>query len=150
MKTIDSFEGEYRFLSNFYFSPLKLGGIIYPTVEHAFQAGKTKDKNERMEISLLNTPGEAKRAGRKVKLREDWEQIKLEVMEFLVRLKFENYLDLKDKLLATGDAELIEGNWWNDRFWGVCKGKGENNLGKILMKIRSELLKGGINNEGNC
>ena len=139
MKTIDSFEGEYRFLSNFYFSPLKFGGIIYPTVEHAFQAMKTKNNNERMKISLLKTPGEAKRAGRKVKLREDWEQIKLEAMEYLVRLKFKNYIDLKDRLLATEDAELIEGNWWNDTFWGVCKGRGKNNLGKILMKIRSEI-----------
>jgi hypothetical protein len=139
VKTIDSFEGEYRFLSNFYFSPLKFGGIIYPTVEHAFQAMKTKNNNERMKISLLKTPGEAKRAGRKVKLREDWEQIKLEAMEYLVRLKFKNYIDLKDRLLATEDAELIEGNWWNDTFWGVCKGRGKNNLGKILMKIRSEI-----------
>lgn len=139
MKVIDKFDDEYRFLSNFYFCPLKLGGIIYPTVEHAFQAMKTKDKNERMKISLLNTPGEAKRAGRKVKLREDWEDIKLKVMEYLVGLKFNNYIDLKEKLLATGDIELIEGNWWNDRYWGICKGKGENNLGKILMKVREEL-----------
>jgi len=139
MKIIDSFEGEHRFLSNFYSSPLQLEGIIYPTIEHAFQAMKTKDKNKRIEISKLQTPGEAKRAGRKVKLREDWEKIKLEVMEFLVRLKFKNYIDLKNELLATDNAELIEGNWWNDRFWGICKGRGENNLGKILMKVRDEL-----------
>jgi ribA/ribD-fused uncharacterized protein len=72
-------------------------------------------------------------------MRPDWEQVKILIMTSLVRDKFTRHQDLKEQLLATGDAELIEGNWWGDTFWGVCKGKGENHLGKVLMKVREEL-----------
>jgi predicted NAD-dependent protein-ADP-ribosyltransferase YbiA (DUF1768 family) len=76
--------------------------------------------------------------GRSVKLRPDWESIKLDVMETAVRIKFTDP-ELAAKLIATGDEELIEGNWWNDTFWGVCNGVGENHLGKILMKVRADI-----------
>lgn len=128
---IDSFIGEYRFLSNFYPSPID----GYPTVEHAFQALKADNSEDMEYIRTRPTPGEAKRAGRKVKMKAGWNDIRLSVMRALVFKKFENEA-LKQKLLATGDAELIEGNTWNDTFWGVCKGVGENNLGKILMDAR--------------
>ncbi len=139
MTTIERFTGDHDFLSNFHQSPIEGDGIVYATVEHAFQAAKTFDRAEKQSVAEATTPGAAKRLGRKVQLRPDWEQVKIGIMEDLVRLKFTTHADLRDKLLATGDGELVEGNTWNDRFWGVCRGQGRNELGKILMKIRAEL-----------
>jgi ribA/ribD-fused uncharacterized protein len=94
---------------------------------------------ERKRIAGLPTPGEAKKEGGKLARRPDWEQVKFQVMEDCVRYKFAHHPELKAQLLATGDAELIEGNDWGDKIWGVFHGEGENRLGKILMKIRAEL-----------
>ena len=135
---INSFEGKYAFLSNFYEHPINEGSLTFPTNEHYFQAMKTLDLTERIAIARAGTPGQSKRMGRSVKLRSDWEDIKLSVMETALRLKFADP-ELAAMLKATGDEELVEGNWWNDTFWGVCNGVGENNLGKLLMKIRAEL-----------
>lgn len=136
---IDRFDGYYAFLSNFYPSSIfdSNDGFTYPTVEHFFQAKKSVILKEREMISKAETPGKAKRMGRKVQLRSDWEDIKLFVMEDALRRKFSKQR-LRAALLATGDEELIEGNWWGDTFWGVCDGIGENNLGKLLMKIRED------------
>ena len=142
MTVIDRFTGDYDFLSNFHPSPIEVDGVLYPTVEHAFQAAKTEDPEEKRGAAEAPTPGSAKRKGRKVQLRSDWEQVKVGIMEDLVRLKFMTHPDLREQLLATGDAQLVEGNNWNDRFWGVCRGQGRNQLGIILMKIRLELAKG--------
>ena len=142
MTTIDRFTGDHDFLSNFHPSPIEVDGILYPTVEHAFQAAKTSIPEEKQALAETATPGSAKHKGRKVQLRSDWEEVKVGIMEELVRLKFTTHGDLRAKLLAMGDAELVEGNNWNDRFWGVCRGKGQNQLGKILMKVRSELSQG--------
>lgn len=131
-----SFRDEYFFLSNFYPVEIKLDGIVYPNAETAFQAQKTLDVEERRKFSMLKNPVQAKRLGRKVKLRDDWEEVKLDIMTEVVSQKFLQHPHLIEMLLQTGDEELIEGNKWGDRFWGVCKGKGKNNLGKILMKIR--------------
>ena len=136
--TIDSFTGKYAFLSNFYASEVRLGGQVALTVEHAFQAAKAVRYADRLKILDAPTPTLSKRYGRRVMLRDDWEDIKLWVMEDLLRQKFRRQ-DLKRSLLATGDATLIEGNWWGDEFWGVCEGKGENNLGKLLMTIREDI-----------
>ena len=152
MNKIDCFDGKYAFLSNYYNSPihqeLSDGSIIeYPTVEHAFQAAKTLDINERYYIASLPTPGKAKRAGRNVTLRKDWNQIKTDVMLSFVRGKFE-WPDLQKKLLATGDIYLEEGNTWHDNIWGNCSCykcaniQGENRLGKILMQVRQEAKEG--------
>lgn len=130
-KVIDSFTGEYAFLSNFY--PTEFG-----SVEHLFQAAKTLDHKEQEEIMRAHSPGKAKRLGRKATLRSDWEEVKLDHMEFFLRWKFSNP-ELRQKLLDTGDATLVEGNHWGDTYWGVCRGKGENHLGKLLMKIREDL-----------
>lgn len=135
---IDSFRGEYGFLSNFAWCKIKYKGVIYKTVEHAYQAAKTLDKKRKQLISEAPTPGAAKRWGRNVEIREDWEEIKLDIMLALVRQKF-TIPELKKKLLATGKEKLIEGNWWGDTFWGVCKDEGENHLGRILMRVREEL-----------
>ena len=131
-----SFRDEYFFLSNFYPVEIKLDGIVYPNAESAFQAQKTLDVEERRKFSMLKNPVQAKRLGRKVKLRDDWEEVKLDIMTEIVSQKFLQHPHLIEMLLQTGDEELVEGNKWGDRFWGVCKGKGENHLGKILMKIR--------------
>ena len=140
---ISSFRDEYFFLSNFYPVEIKLDGIVYPNAETAFQAQKTLDVEERRKFSMLKNPVQAKRLGRKVKLRDDWEEVKLDIMTEIVSQKFLQHPHLIEMLLQTGDKELVEGNKWGDRFWGVCKGKGDNHLGKILMKIRDTyILKG--------
>jgi len=137
-KKIDSFRGEYSFLSNFYGVPIKLGKCIFPSSEHAYQTAKTKDKKLRKQIAQAKTPGEAKRIGRTIKLIENWEKQRVEIMYKILRAKFSQHKDLMDKLLATEDAELIEGNTWGDRYWGMCRGRGENKLGKLLMLLREE------------
>ena len=141
---IDSFSGPYRFLSNFWPAKVEFEGIVYPSAEHAYQSAKTMDMAERRRIAAITEPGDAKRAGRALRQRADWEAVKLSVMETCVRDKFTRNADLRDKLLGTGDAYLEEGNTWNDRFWGVCNGEGENHLGKILMNVRAELRSGPI------
>lgn len=135
---ISVFDGKYAFLSNFYESPITYDGITYPTNEHFFQAMKTLDIDEKKKIAAASTPGQSKRLGRAVTLRSDWEAVKSYYMEIGLRLKFQNP-DLAEKLIATGDEELVEGNTWGDRIWGVCNGEGENRLGKLLMKIREEI-----------
>jgi ribA/ribD-fused uncharacterized protein len=141
MTTIDRFTGDYDFLSNYYRSPIEVDGLLYATAEHAFHAAQTFAPEEKQAIAAAATPGDAKRMGRTVQLRSDWEQVKIGIMEDLVRRKFATHPDLRDQLLATGDAELIEGNTWKDTFWGVCRGQGRNDLGKILMKVRAELAR---------
>lgn len=136
---IPEFQGNYRFLSNFWPADVEADGIMYPTVEHAYQAAKTLDMAERRRIAALATPAEAKAAGRALTLRPGWDQDKFAVMEALVRQKFTRHVELRTKLLETGDAELQEGNTWGDRVWGVYQGQGENRLGKILMRVRAEL-----------
>lgn len=137
---IDSFRDQYRFLSNFFAASIEWEGLTYRNAEAAFQAAKVLTAEERMPFTSLN-PVVAKRMGRKVPLRADWEAVKTGVMEEIVRAKFTQNPELAAKLLATGDAALIEGNAWGDRCWGVDlrTGEGENRLGRILMKVRSEL-----------
>jgi ribA/ribD-fused uncharacterized protein len=135
-RSIDRFAGEYAFLSNFHPSPIKVDGLLFPTVEHAFQAAKTRHPGHIEAIRSVTTPGRAKRLGRQVPLRPDWEHVKIDVMEALLRKKFRPGTALREQLEATSPAELIEGNTWGDTFWGVCRGKGQNHLGELLMKIR--------------
>jgi N-glycosidase YbiA len=139
---INSFDGEYRFLSNFWPCRILYEGIEYASTEHAFQAAKTLDVDMRQDITKLRTASEAKMWGKVIPLRPDWEQVKIDVMETLLRIKFRKGTSLFHKLLATGDQELVEGNYWHDEFWGVCScpkhGQGLNWLGHLLMKIRDE------------
>ena len=147
MNQIDDFRGENFFLSNFYMLPITYEGMEFPSTEHAFQAAKDLDPIIRLRIAKLPRPGQAKRAGGRSKesivtLREDWETIRVQVMEDVLRLKFAD-LELREKLLNTGNAELIEGNTWGDCEWGMVKTPdgqwvGKNMLGKLLMKLRSE------------
>lgn len=139
MGVIGPFQGDYRFLSNFWPAPVVLDGHEYPTVEHAYQAAKTTCPYQRQFIRSAPTPGQAKRRGRRVDLRPGWDHMKVEVMEGLLRQKFARE-PLRSKLLATSPRELIERNTWGDQFWGVCNGQGENHLGRLLMKVRAELM----------
>lgn len=141
---IVEFDGENEFLSNFYPSPILHEGIVYPTNEHFFQAMKTLNPAERKAIANAETPGMAKRMGRTVKLRSDWEQVKVDVMRTGLMLKFSD-AKLAQKLIDTGDEELVEGNWWHDQTWGSCfcpdhcRTPGRNLLGMLLMELRKEL-----------
>lgn len=141
---INVFEGEFAFLSNFYPSPIKKDGIEYPTVEHFFQAMKTTNLEERKAIARARTPGVAKRMGRQVHLRPEWEDIKVDVMRQGLNLKFSD-LNLRMHLLNTGSAPLIEGNVWHDNTWGDCTCsrctdiQGHNILGKLLMDLRERV-----------
>lgn len=137
-KVIDCFDSEYDFLSNFYPCDVTYKGITYPSSEAAFHAQKTRDVYQQVTFTKMN-PSQAKRAGRKLDLRPDWEDVKYQIMYEIVLEKFIQNDDLRRKLLATEDAELIEGNHWGDKYWGVCHGVGENNLGKILMEVREYL-----------
>lgn len=138
---IDRFDGEYRWLSNFSRHRTHFAGVTYPTVEHAFQAAKAADPTERDRIRTVDSPTTAKRLGRRITLRADWEDVKTDIMRVLVARKFEG--PLQASLLATGDAYLIEGNNWGDRIWGAepVDGRwvGENRLGTILMELRDRL-----------
>jgi ribA/ribD-fused uncharacterized protein len=135
---INSFRNEYFFLSNFYEAPVTYEGLTYQNNEAAFQAQKCADPKEREVFTTLN-PSEAKRTGRKVHLRKDWEQIKVSVMSDIVMAKFKQNPDLTKMLLDTGDAYLEEGNNWGDRIWGTVDGQGANCLGVILMETRAAL-----------
>lgn len=135
---VKGFFAEYRWLSNFELSLISFEGLLYSSTENAYQAAKTLDKEQRKKF-LTITPAEAKKLGRKIVVREDWEDVKLAVMREVCERKFNDNEALKLKLLATGDKYLEETNYWKDIFWGVCEGKGQNNLGKILMSIRTNL-----------
>lgn len=141
---IMEFKGEYAFLSNFYPVVVYFEDVNYPTVEHAYAASKSKEGMYRYRISQLKAEeaGKAKRMGRKCKLREDWDLVKISIMKRLLMQKF-SYEDFREKLLATGDKTIVEGNYWHDNFWGTCRcGKGEcgyhgkNMLGKLIMEVR--------------
>lgn len=133
---IDYFVGQYYFLSNFFEAPVTYEGRTYRNNEAAFQAAKCPGRES--EFQFLD-PSTAKRKGRRVQLRSDWEVVKFQIMKDIVRAKFTQNKELADMLLDTGTEELQEGNTWGDRIWGVCTGTGQNRLGKILMEVRDEI-----------
>lgn len=138
---IEDFRGSYRWLSNFHMVEVTYDGDVYTSTEAAYQAAKTLLPAERRAIREAKTAGDAKRLGRKVSMRPDWEDVKIDIMRDLLRQKFKNP-DLRAGLLLTGRQHLVEGNTWHDEFWGVCEGNGENHLGRLLMDVRSEINKG--------
>lgn len=158
MLLIDKFDGQYAYMSNFDTHVVKYDSIEYPHNEVAFQAQKSLDIHVREEFArAMLTPGQAKRAGKgrpfkslsgeelRIELRPDWEKVKNSIMYEIVRAKFEQNPDIREKLLATGDAQLVEGNYWHDNYWGQCTCQrcinsiGFNQLGKTLMRVRAEL-----------
>jgi ribA/ribD-fused uncharacterized protein len=143
--TINRFKGDHEFLSNFYPCEIIFEGSSFSSVEHAYQAAKTLDGAERAMVRSQPTAGRAKRAGRRITVRDDWDQVRLEVMLQLLRAKFSDPL-LGSALRLTGASPLVEGNRWHDTFWGICtdcrsgcEGVGENWLGRLLVQVRDEL-----------
>lgn len=143
-KPITSFRGEYDWLSNFFDVAVRLENKWYNTIENAYQAGKTWKTEIREQIAEM-TPGQAKRFGKTIALRDGWEQIKLPLMSTLVRQKFE-ISDWRVLLIDTKDAHIIEGNTWGDKFWGAVwdsekeQWDGSNHLGNLIMNIRARIL----------
>lgn len=127
-----------EFLSNFHPSTVLFEGQLYPTVEHAYQASKTLDSNIREIIRKSKSPADAKKLGRAITLRQDWMDVRVNIMRNLIREKFQNPF-LQHLLLLTGSKQLIHENRWNDRFWGVVNGEGENWLGRIMEEVRKEI-----------
>lgn len=138
---INEFQGDYRFLSNFFMTDVVFEGDHYPSSEHAYMAAKTTDATIRMQITRCATPKEAKSMGRKIQLRAGWEGMKQQVMQQILLDKFSRNAVIKQKLLDTGDQQLVEGNWWGDKIWGVClkTNQGKNLLGHTLMNVRALL-----------
>ena len=140
---ITSFRGDYFFLSNFSPATFSVDGLAFPTTEHAYQAFKAATREGFEMIRNAPTARDAKHFGKDVQLRLGWEQMKETVMLLCLRAKF-GIPELRAKLLATGNAKLVEGNTWHDRYWGKCgcqqhKGAGYNRLGELLMQVRAEL-----------
>lgn len=138
MKTIDKFSDTYEFLSNMYEAPVCYQGITYNNSESAYQAQKNPDEIQKF-IGI--TGYAAKKLGRKINMRPDFDTVKLQIMYEIVLAKFSQNSDIRQKLMGTKDAILIEGNYWHDHFWGICDNAGKNHLGKILMQVREELRK---------
>lgn len=140
---ITEFKGKYKFLSNFEPVEIILDGVKYPSVEHAYMSAKCENSAWKEFCSdPVNTAGGVKRKGKTIPLRDDWEDVKLSVMEECLREKFLRD-PFKTLLLETKDMHIQEGNYWNDTFWGVClkTNTGENNLGKLLMQIRKDIFR---------
>ena len=145
---VTEFKNDYTFLSNFYPSYILFEGLVYPTVEHAYVAAKSFDSVFKIMIAELSEyqAGAAKRLGRNIELRPNWEKIKVPIMRELLLKKFKVGL-FKEQLLKTDNKILIEGNHWHDNFWGSCVcqkcgDRGQNILGLLLMDTREELKYG--------
>lgn len=145
---IHHFRGQYSCFSNFYYAEYILNGKRYYTVENGFQSYKTDPPDER--IRVAGSPATAKKLGQVVQLRSDWEEIKDDVMYQHVKAKFKQNNDIRQVLIGTRNAILSEDNTWHDNYWGDCTCddctiiKGENKLGKILMRVREELKEQGF------
>lgn len=137
---IKEFKNQYFFLSNFYEYPIYYNKLVFCNAEAAFQAQKVINKKDQYKFINLNA-SQARKLGKTVQLRKDWEEIKDNIMYEIVKRKFTINKELQQKLLETKEKKLVEGNWWHDTYWGVDSktGIGQNKLGKILMKVREEV-----------
>jgi len=142
---IDKFEGDYRFLSNFWECPILWNGVTYKSAEHFYQARKaiTPEDHEKIRNASVS---ECKRIGNRIDIRDDWDSIKIRVMDDVVFLKFTQNKDLQIKLMKTFPSRLVEGNTWHDNFWGNCTCKkcskqfGKNYLGQTLEHWRQMFI----------
>lgn len=133
-----AFSGDRFFLSNFYPRPFLFNGRTYATAEHAYQAAKCVDQEEAEQVRQALSPAAAKQLGRRVQLRVDWNEARVDVMRAVLAAKFSDP-DLRAQLLSTGSVELVEENTWGDRFWGRSRGVGMNMLGQLLKELRESL-----------
>ena len=139
---IGPFRGKWAKLGNYSPCLIFMDGHAYNSLEHAYQAAKTTDETLRKAIRDQATPAQAKKLARSLPIRPDWDEVKLDVMYTLLVEKFAQEPE-RSTLLSTGDEDIAEVNWWNDRFWGQdYEGKGENHLGKLLMRVRQEIRDG--------
>lgn len=140
---ITSFQGDYEFLSNFYPCTITLGGLTFPSVENAYQAMKCVNPSDMIQFTNIG-PAEAKKLGRKVTMRSDFDNIKYNVMRSLLDQKFEDKT-FKKMLLDTAPESIVEGNYWHDNYWGICTCEkcrneiGYNHLGELLQRKRNLL-----------
>lgn len=147
MKNVYYFQGEHRWLSNFFPVPIRFEGNHFPSVENAYQAAKFSQSHERIKFEIC-APSTAKHWGKKATLRSTWNEERVALMKFLVTQKFTDpeFADLLRSLPQY--CAIIEGNKWGDNFWGAVYNsttgqfEGENNLGKIIMDIRDRLHAG--------
>lgn len=139
---IVNFTGQYEFLSNFFVRHFAYRDVVYSSAEHAYQAAKAITTEDHNLVMNAKTPREARRLGQKIAMREDWEEVRVPTLHAILVAKFHQHPDLLATLLETSPKLLIEGNTWGDRFWGAVYERnawtGENNLGKLLMKLRDE------------
>lgn len=138
---ISEFQGNYRWLSNFWRCKIEIDGIVFESAEHAYQAHKPLSNRDMLWVAAAQSSGAAKRRGARVIIRPDWNNVKVDIMRKVVTAKFRQNKYLMKLLLETGNQQLVEGNTWGDRFWGKCDGVGQNWLGRILMDVRSEAKK---------
>lgn len=150
-ETTNGFQGEYRWLSNFWRSPIEHFKREFPTGEHLYNAEKTLDEEWYEKIRLAPTPGMAKKFGRLAPIKPDWDKkYRIPTMTMVTMLKYQQNLELTKKLIATGDMKLVEYNTWHDNFWGICtcikcnRKLGHNKLGELLMIERGFLQKRSI------
>lgn len=138
---INQFKDEYRFLSNFFMTTVMFDGVLYPSSEHAYMAAKTTDPETRAYISTIISCADAKAYGRTIPLRAGWDSMKFAIMHEILMDKFERNPIIRQKLIDTGDQQLVEGNWWGDKIWGVClkTNQGQNHLGQALMTVRTHM-----------
>lgn len=135
-----AFKDEYYFLSNMFQVPIVYKGRVYGSSEAAFQAQKCIREEDRVKFMRIG-PYDAKKLGKTMELRADWAEVKEQFMREILAIKF-RLPEMRKKLLETGTMELVEYNYWGDTYWGICRGEGENHLGKILMEIRADILAG--------
>lgn len=143
---ITRFNGEYRWLSNFFRCFVLWDGMTWPSAEHAYQASKTFDYDLRQNICGLDSPGSAKMYGRALSLRPGWLADRDRIMLEILRSKFAYGSYLGEQLIKTVGHELVEQNHWHDTYWGKCvcdkhHGEGLNKLGEMLMQVRRELYR---------
>ena len=134
---VDDF-GEF---SNFSSHPIRLDGVLWPTTEHYFQAQKFADPKVRERIRRAGSPMEAARLGRdrKLRLRRDWDSARVGIMQHAVLAKFTQHAELRELLISTGEARIVE-HTENDDYWGDGgDGRGQNKLGQVLMRVREML-----------
>jgi len=141
---VNSFRGDFEYLSNFSnYGFVDKNGRRWKTVEHFYQSMKTNDEKEMLQVQNAKTPTLAKSLGKKVTLRKEWDNVKVDTMREALRLKFDQNDEIRQRLRGTAGYVLIEGNNWGDTFWGEVNGKGLNILGKLLMELREYYLKMG-------
>ncbi len=140
MEDIKGFQGQHRFLSNFYPCKIDFEGRTYWSSEAAYQASKSEDEETKEGFTTLNAR-QSRTLGKEIQSRKDWDSIKLNVMYRILRAKFSREPQ-RSHLLDTEDAYLEETNYWHDRFWGIYNGEGLNHLGRLLMLVRDELVEG--------